>query len=281
MDLRRLLAIGMYLGMTFQVAAHAGVFGEPDRMIADEYGAVHFTTGDVIRQRYAASGDFHCGGMLSQGQVVVRKNTILVSAHAIFVTNSCERRASIATCTFTVTAKGLVQNIPVKALITAGYECSGSPRFEHSDDWALLELETNVEDGVLPYAVNTRERIGDRQVVAVGKSRDFVQIRAGKRTYPRHYGDCQIIDDWGDELGTNCDSSGYSSGGGLFYAVDGPPTLIGILQGSSETNVEIKKAESAGTINKREYDSATWDSVYVPIVGQLKATLTELSRERE
>lgn len=276
----------------------AGVFDDSDRKTAEEYATAHQTVEKVIKSRFAASGDLHCGGMLGQAQVVVRRDVIVTVAHNIFEVGTCKPLAKLSSCKFEYEVDGETQSVALKEILRSGYECPlnkdefGKNRSTSvGEDVVVIRLSKPISFEVKPYAVNTNPMIERQSVTAVGKSFDFTRLdERGKKTFPRHYGDCKIKDSWGTSastlLGTNCDSSSYSSGGGLFkyrssseYAYQ-PPELLGVMQGSDETHKQIHATKGQQN-NVRPYESQSWISKYVPISGGIMNFLIELKPESD
>lgn len=276
----------------------AGVFDDADRKTAEEYATAHQTVDTVIKERFAASADILCGGMLGQAQIIIRRDVVVTAAHNIFKTGTCTPLAKLSTCKIQYEVAGKKLSVPLKKMIKNGYECplkkdsSGKPRqIAYAEDIVSIRLQSPVDSNVKPYAITTKSIIEKQATTAVGKSQDFVRIDDnGKKSYPKHYGDCQIKDNWGgvatDMMGTNCDSSGYSSGGGLFKYTDlseyayVPPELLGILQGSSETKQQILAAKGK-QINSGTYDAKTWDSWYIPISGSVLDSLKSMKPDSD
>lgn len=276
---------------TQEYFSNAGVFDDADRKTGEEYATAHATTEEVIKTRFAASGDILCGGMMGQAQVVIRRDVILTAAHTIYETGTCKLRANLNSCKLRYEVRGRTKSVALKEVIKGGYKCPRDPseEIDITKDIVEVRLAGSVDKAVMPYAINTKEMIPSQAVTAVGKSLDFkIKDIQGKTVFPRHYGDCQIKDSWGEPtsfiMGTNCDVSGYNSGGGIFtyqdvkeYAFE-PPELLGISQGSSET-AEQKHSTSGHSDNIRPYNSEFWQSTYIPITGPMLDSLKLLKPE--
>src|SRR4051794_40127337 len=68
----------------------AAEIDDPDRKTDQEYADIHHEDVQTIRDRYAATGDFSCGGNHGQAQFTVKDDVITTSAHNIFKDDTCE-----------------------------------------------------------------------------------------------------------------------------------------------------------------------------------------------
>ena len=79
------------------------------------------------------------------------------------------------------------------------------------------------------------------------------------------------------EFKTNCDSSGFSSGGSLL-TVGENPKLLGIHFGSTETKEAGAAAMKSGIPNRCAYNDYECHSNYVPLNGRFYDALMQAAK---
>jgi hypothetical protein len=228
------------------------VIDEPDRKTECEYARDHGTNCDEIKTRYAATGEFSCPGSTSTAQLIHPKH-IVVSGHGLFNRRSCKLHAPhLSQCRFTTAVDGIPQTVPIKSLVSTGTNCTRGTIFNPFEDWALLELKRPVA-GIQPYGI-TREKIKkEHEVTFIGFSIDFVESRRnGTLYYPKHVGDCKILNNIGDTFGTDCDAS-YGASGGSFLTRGPNPILLGIARAAAlGYETAYKRREGSGVNTETE-----------------------------
>lgn len=114
----------------------------------------------MVQVRFAATGDFRCGKILAQGNLVIRDDVLLVNSHAIYKARTYEPLAKdLRSCFFTAEVGGKKEKLFVKEIINSGYKCPNNQVKLGEKDWAVLRLKDHVSDRIKPYRVNVQNTV--------------------------------------------------------------------------------------------------------------------------
>jgi len=292
------------------------VIEEPDRLTEEQYAQTNKIPIEIVKNNYAATGDFICmgqNGQIGQANLVGRDGVVVTAAHLVYKDMDCNKVVDLNQCRFRSNSNGKNQDFRIEGVINSGLKCSHKKKLPrsikcplsknlsseqedgtiYSKDWMVLCLDRPVE-GVETYRLDPDLKpleLNNQEIVAVGKSMDF--LRQGKvdwRNYadhPKHIGNCTIreIYDWGAIGADDCDGSHGSSGGALLrkdpdigHSKD-RPVFIGIRSQIGETIKESEKAARTKTMRQVKHNTTKLNSVFIPVQGELLETLRQLEKK--
>lgn len=265
------------------LAKKIAVFDEPDRKVDVQYAKAHNENVEVIRKRFAPTGDFHCGqgNDWFGGQLTIKDNVVTSSAHAFFNDDCTRRHADLSQCKFILIVDGKERSFEIEKIEGSGYLCNRIP-FRAKDDWAVIRLKERVPPQIKPYRVDPRvtAAIQGKKVVAVGKSSDFYYQAGNKIIFPKHYADCiaktTLTGPENGTIATNCDSAERTSGSSLLAGNVDDPILVGVHSGSSETHQQLEQAWKNHKPNQGKFDSLDWASYATPVSGEFYEFLSTM-----
>ena len=219
---------------------------------AEGFASENKTTADQIKNRYAASNTFACETAWGQGQIVVRRDTIVVPAHTLYIDNDCDRPRPLDKCTLIFQDRGKDSLFAVDKVLSAG-PCNQNEHLKPGDDWAVIRIKGAVPKSVTPYGIPSpgdELKIGDR-VVDVGRSRAFnpKNIKGNISTHPKGYAECVALHQdktrFGGVMQTNCPSSVGCSGCAVLSPGD-TPKFMGLLTGEMVPNESCLEGDVGG-----------------------------------
>jgi hypothetical protein len=261
------------------LAETVAIVGEPDRRTEEEWATEHKMTLTDVQDRYAATGILSCKKLELSADLAMVDDVIVTSAHVFRDMKTCKKIEDPKDCKFTIKVGDQKQTSGLAAIIAQGFvNCPKKP----SDDWAIVRLSKKVK-GVSPYVVDPIQEIDINQEVTsvtalnIDLYRDKVRLPMHTKTMGRCLS--AFIYRVAGEAGlfsSECDGGEGQSGGAILNDdFKGPPVLLGIHRGVSETEMELHQALTRGEANKRDFDEDHWANRHVALRGTFLKTLLD------
>lgn len=257
---------------------------EADRRTEENFAAENNMTIQEVQKRYGPTGLIDCPNEYGSANVVMSGNVIISVSH-IFHSSDCKSVESPMNCRFETTVGGEKQSFKIKKVHAWGRQCP-TPKTS-TNDWVVMILDREVPN-VSPYEVNEETagniRIG-KNVTAVSAKNLDIWDGAGKRFTGKTIGKCktkQLYSSTGTKttlVGTNCDLSKGASGGALLDDRGDRPALMGIAEGGSETERQLREAIRNKKPNSGPFDEDKWASGYIPVQDEMLKAIQSASAE--
>lgn len=256
---------------------------EEGRQTEAEFATSEASTLQRIKRRFAATGKLKCRSGELDAQLTGASDVITTNAHALFKPENCEELSKPNECTFSTEVNGKPVIRRVSAEVGMGFNCPGGGEQESNTDWAVMTLESKIDD-VEPYALPRADYLLDPGVsvisVTVGSS-DLIEAKwksskaidkcvtqTVHSTYPAYFK-------------TNCDTSSGVSGGSILEKIKDRDVLIGINQGNTETDTQRKRG-AEGNRHQCDYHEETCFSGHVKLEGNfLEAVKSAVKKSPE
>lgn len=269
-------------GGTSGLVHKVGVFGTADRRTESQFAQENGRSVGQVRSRYAATGLLTCKSGKLTANMTLRNDLITTAAHAFFDTDTCKRIAWPQSCTFTIRVGGKVHVSRVRRLESIGYRCPRLP--SPADDWAVLRLERRVP-GIAPYAIaGSKVEEGQAVTSVQAISNDFFDRGGERLARAKALGRCNVRKLYGSNqrapflFGSDCDLAGGGSGGAIVDDRRGTPVLLGINEGTDESNEAENAAVENGTPNSGLFVPGRWGAYHVPVAGSFSNAIRKAAQ---
>lgn len=248
---------------------------EDTRRLEHEYAADHEQDPNVVRNRFAATGQLICPNKIGSASLVGSNGTIVTAAHMFYNKKTCAEINKPGDCKFVTVSKGVEVSIPLGSPVEMGFKCPQKPGPE--DDWAVLKL-TKKAAGIKEYGLPFGElnlKPGQKVIAVNGVNADIFTVdRAGQKNYPKTIQDCNTGANNYDTSGqfaqfeSTCASSEGTSGSAVIQQSAFGDVFAGVTTGNFESVKDSRAAIARGEPNKGVYRPGEWGSTHIPLKGK-------------
>lgn len=250
------------------------------RYLQNEYAKKEGLSARQAEALFGATGALDCGNGHGSGNLVVKNDILVTSAHILWDPDTCEPVEPAEGCVFMTIVDGKETQFAVKSLISTGFKCPDRHPAPN-DDWAIFKLSKPAPKKIKPYVIGDALKMQkDDPVLAVnGGNADMFEksTRTGKNRMAKTFAACN----WGVPIdrviATNCSATFGSSGSAL---LNSQREFVGLADNSTEDKDHLRAAITESINNHTplkpsscKYDPLSCATGYVPVQDDFKKAL--------